>query len=205
MNRFVVSVLVSLFTLAGLWLCGALLSNDFVATQVLLGAWVVSVGVALFLATRTRRHLRAPALVSFGVTAALSLGTLGALASREVEVREPLSADPHPLAAGPFVAMAHSGRGTAAISQREDGSRRVVISDLATEAGPDLMLVLTEAAPDPDANLLPAHLDLGPLKGNRGTFEYVLPPGVDVGRYSHAVVWCRLFSVPFTVAALRPL
>ncbi len=202
---FVVPVAVFLLTLLGIWIFGGWVTNDFHATQAWMGVWVLSLGGGLFLVTRSRRELRIPAFASFALTATVSLGALSWMAGRNVEVRETLSAGERVLSAGPFAPVAHSGSGSVAIAELPDGSRRVVLSDLSTESGPDLFLVLTDGEPAPSANVLPAHLDLGPLKANRGTFEYVLPKDADVRRYSHAVVWCRLFSVPFTVAQLRPL
>jgi hypothetical protein len=47
-------------------------------------------------------------------------------------------------------------------------------------------------------------VDLGGLKGNKGTQQYELPVGLDLARYGPVVVWCRAFSVAFGSAALSP-
>ena len=45
-------------------------------------------------------------------------------------------------------------------------------------------------------------LDLGPLKGNVGNQNYVVPAGTDLSRYRSVVIWCRRFAVPFGAAPL---
>jgi hypothetical protein len=40
-----------------------------------------------------------------------------------------------------------------------------------------------------------AHVDLGPLKGNKGTQRYDLPAAAPLG--GSVVIWCRAFSVAF--------
>jgi electron transfer DM13 len=41
------------------------------------------------------------------------------------------------------------------------------------------------------------------LKGNVGSSNYRIDPGVDLSRFETAVVWCRRFTVGFGVAALH--
>ena len=48
------------------------------------------------------------------------------------------------------------------------------------------------------------YVDLGPLKGNIGDQNYVVPEGVDATSYTSVVVWCDRFNVSFGAAELKP-
>jgi hypothetical protein len=45
--------------------------------------------------------------------------------------------------------------------------------------------------------------DLGKLVKNEGEQRYVVPAGVDVSKYNEVYIWCRKYSVPLGVAALK--
>ena len=45
--------------------------------------------------------------------------------------------------------------------------------------------------------------DLGKLKGNIGNQNYTVPDGVDVSAQMSVVIYCKPFSVIFSVAPLR--
>ena len=47
-------------------------------------------------------------------------------------------------------------------------------------------------------------IDLGALKGNRGSQNYAIPAGTDLAAFKSAVIWCRRFAVGFGVAPLSP-
>ena len=47
-------------------------------------------------------------------------------------------------------------------------------------------------------------IDLGPLKGNRGSQNYAIPAGTDLSAFKSAVIWCRRVAVGFGVAPLQP-
>ncbi len=77
--------------------------------------------------------------------------------------------------------------------------------DLDTSNGPDLRVILSPKPPaaddwygfDDDA------VELGRLKGNRGTQTYDVPDGLDVTTFASVVIWCERFSVGFGGAPLR--
>ena len=95
----------------------------------------------------------------------------------------------------------HDGTGTAEVVTTGDG--RVLHLDLDFENGPDLRLYLAAASADGDPDALDDDIvDLGKLKGNQGTQNYVLPDDVDLGRHGTVVIWCKRFSVGFGVGAL---
>lgn len=97
----------------------------------------------------------------------------------------------------------HSMRGTAVVVDDGSGTRYLRFEDLQGDNGPDLVVYLSAATAEGDAD---AHdddvVELGKLKGNIGSSNYELPAGVDLERYRTAVIWCRRFSVGFAVAAL---
>ncbi|MCP4333110.1 MAG: DM13 domain-containing protein, partial [Gammaproteobacteria bacterium] len=43
---------------------------------------------------------------------------------------------------------------------------------------------------------------LGKLKGNIGNQNYAVPPGTNIAEYQSVVIWCELFGVLFSPAAL---
>lgn len=95
----------------------------------------------------------------------------------------------------------HDGTGTAEVVDTDEG--RVLHLDLDFENGPDLRLYLAAAPPDGDPDALDDDVvDLGKLKGNKGTQNYALPDGVDLDRHATVVIWCKRFSVGFGVGAL---
>jgi rhodanese-related sulfurtransferase len=46
------------------------------------------------------------------------------------------------------------------------------------------------------------HIDLGPLKDNKGSQNYPLAAGVELNRYRTVSIWCARFHVSFGAAAL---
>jgi hypothetical protein len=48
-------------------------------------------------------------------------------------------------------------------------------------------------------------VDLGKLRATNGSFNYSIPPSVDIGSIKSLVVWCRQFSTTVTFAVLRQL
>lgn len=61
----------------------------------------------------------------------------------------------------------------------------------------------------PEKNVVPStrvartmFVDLGRLKAFKGSQNYPVPPGVDVGRYGSVVIWCEQFGVLISPAAL---
>ena len=46
------------------------------------------------------------------------------------------------------------------------------------------------------------YLKLGKLKGNVGNQNYPVPAGTNITEYNSVVIWCELFGVLFSPAAL---
>jgi hypothetical protein len=107
------------------------------------------------------------------------------------------------VASGSFVALAHGASGTAAVVELASGDRVLTFTDLDTDNGPDLRVYLVAGPVNSDADV-GDFVDLGGLKGNKGTQQYAIPAGTDTQRYSTVVIWCRAFTVSFAKAELEP-
>ncbi len=99
----------------------------------------------------------------------------------------------------------HKGSGDATIYTAPGGGLLLRLEDLNVTNGPALHVILSQH-PDP---MRPSemkqgnYVDLGPLKGNRGDQNYTIPAGVDVSSMGSVVIYCKPFSVIFSVASLN--
>lgn len=99
----------------------------------------------------------------------------------------------------------HYANGQALIVKQSDGTHALRLQDLDAANGPDLYIYLSEH-PDP-ANSEQLHEgqdhNLGNLKATTGSFNYAIDPSVDLSKVKSVVIYCRAFSVIFSVAALQ--
>lgn len=184
----------------------------------LTAAWFGAMFVAGAVLARRRPELLVPLALGF-VAVAVAVGILVALPTlRDKTVNEQVvtgapAAEPSSggggaaagnveLARGAFQAVAHPGRGTAAVVELAGGERRLTLTNFETDSGPDLRLYVSTEDPATGGELGDFR-DFGALKGNKGDQQYELPASLDLDRYSTVVVWCRAFSVGFTSAALE--
>jgi len=128
----------------------------------------------------------------------------------DIDTVESMSmAGPRALARGSFVDAdaVHRGSGGATLYELPNGRHVVRFEDFRSTNGPDLYVYLAkhpspaEAADVTDGG----YLSLGKLKGNVGNQNYPLPEGTDVSEYNSVVIWCQLFGVLFSPAALSPV
>jgi hypothetical protein len=212
--------------LAGLWVTGAAITNDFMLAMGLTAAWMAIAGsVALALAVRSRA-LRWPVLGTYAVTAVVAGAYLGSSLVFDDVVDEqvapasdapapapapaPVAGEPRRRAAprngrrgsGRVDSVRHPATGVATAIRLARGARVLTLTRFETDNGPDLRLLLV-AGPARSEGEVRDHVDLGALKGNRGDQQYRLPAGLDLDRYPTVVVWCRAFSVLFARAPLR--
>lgn len=113
---------------------------------------------------------------------------------------------PPVVAAGEFVDAdtIHKGSGQATIYALGDGRHVVRFEDFRTTNGPALVVYLAKhPAPTMASHVSEGgYLSLGKLKGNVGNQNYLLPEGTAIADYNSVVIWCELFGVLFSPAAL---
>ena len=131
-----------------------------------------------------------------------------AAAMQDAPADEAMPAEPRVLAAGNFVDAdaVHKGSGTASLYALSNGRHVVRFEDFRTTNGPALVVYLTKH-PSPssaDDVIDGGFINLGKLKGNVGNQNYEIPAGTDVSEYGSVVIWCELFGVLFSPAALAP-
>jgi Electron transfer DM13 len=116
---------------------------------------------------------------------------------------------PVELAHGTLISHEHTTSGTVHILRLADGTRLLRLEDLDTSNGPLLKVWLTDAPVLPDRGGWHVfddgkYLDLGGLKGNKGSQNYLIPPATDLAQYRSVSIWCDRFNVSFGAAALVP-
>jgi hypothetical protein len=98
----------------------------------------------------------------------------------------------------------HKGAGTATLVETAGGVAILRFTEFRVTNGPDLKVWLVKADAIASAADVAGSewLTLGPLKGNVGDQNYVLPEGTDVAAYKSVVIWCEQFGVLFASAPL---
>ena len=123
-------------------------------------------------------------------------------------MEEAMPSAPQLLRLGMFVDadVIHKGEGKASLYALPDGSHVVRFEDFRTTNGPALVVYLARhASPTSAADVLDGgFVNLGKLKGNVGNQNYAIPADVEVSEYNSVVIWCQLFDVLFSPAALVP-
>jgi hypothetical protein len=196
-TRLLAIPVVAAIVAAGVWVTGAIITDDFRASMALTAAWFSLSGLACVLIARRSRALRAPVLAGYVATVVVVGGYLGLTTVRDRVVDERV-AQGTALLSGGFRAEQHETRGTAAVV-RDGGGRVLTLTSFETAPGPDLRVRLV---PGDTANgAADGAVDLGALKGNRGDQQYRIPDAVRLEGRS-VVVWCRTFSAPFGRARL---
>jgi Electron transfer DM13 len=113
------------------------------------------------------------------------------------------------LARGQLISHEHHSSGSVVVSKLADGSRVLRIEDLRTSNGPALHVWLADA-PVVEGSAGwgvfddGRYVDLGELKGNIGSSNYLVPPEVDLGALQSVSIWCARFHVSFAAAHLSP-
>jgi hypothetical protein len=211
-TRVALVPVVAALLVAGIWVTGGLLTDEFRLAMALTAVWMAAAGLACAILAWRRPELRVPLLGTYLLVAALAGVYLGrsqfvddVVDERVVTVSPPASPDrPEPrntlVARGDFEAVAHSAQGTARVIRTPD--RRVLtLTGFEVSNGPDLRLYVVEG-PARSEDDVDRFTDLGSLKGNKGDQQYELPSSIDLDRPHTVVVWCRAFSVNFARAPL---
>jgi hypothetical protein len=169
---------------------------------VLLGIAVITAGMLAF----------QPWRLFTNVTVDEALPTVSAPASASSSASSSVEAaaepvEPATLATGEFISHEHGTAGTVRILELPDGSRVLRIENLDTDNGPDLKVWLTDAPviDGPSGWFVfddGEYVDLGSLKGNKGSQNYAIPADVDLTDLTSVTIWCDRFSVSFGAAEL---
>ena len=95
----------------------------------------------------------------------------------------------------------HSASGGASVYRLPDGTAFVRLENIDTPHAPAVYVYLV---PQPGQTGPGGGVDLGSLKGNQGSQNYVIPKDVDASRYKTVLLWCRRFSTPIATATQAP-
>jgi Electron transfer DM13 len=210
------AVAVVVVLLVGIWVSGGLITNDFTLAMALTAVWMGLAAALCLLVAWRRPGLRVPVLGAYVLTALVVGVYLGRSTFLDDEVNERVvrvsppapagsEASDRPrnvlLGRGGFEPVAHSVTGTATTIRPAAGGRVLTLTNFEVDNGPDLRVYLV-AGPARDESEVDDFEDLGALKGNKGNQQYDIPRGLDLGRYTTVVIWCRAFSVNFARAPL---
>jgi len=201
--------------LAGLWFWSGVVAPGYNSSIALGVAWFVAASLGIRFGLKNRRAFKLPVQATFLATAVLVGGVFAWTTFRDVTVVEDVATGvPQSeaqgsatgggnvqLSSGQFVGVAHGASGTAAVVELGSGGRVLTFTDLDTDNGPDLRVYLVAGPVSGDSDV-GDFVDLGGLKGNKGTQQYEIPAGTDTDRYSTVVIWCRAFTISFAMAEL---
>ena len=202
--QLVVAVAVAVVLVAGIWVSGGVITNDFGLAMALTAAWMGLAAAACLAIAWRRPGLRVAVIGAYLLTAVVVGGYLGRSTLIDDEVNERVvrvTPQDALLSRGSFESVAHAAEGTATTIRTAAGTRVLTLTNFEVANGPDLRVYLV-AGPARDESQVDDFKDLGALKGNRGNQQYELPGGLDLERYSTVVIWCRAFSVNFARAPL---
>jgi hypothetical protein len=96
----------------------------------------------------------------------------------------------------------HQGSGEALIYQTPEGYF-LRLENFEVTNGPQLHVILGVDDNPYNHDTLGDYLDLGPLKGNIGDQNYVIPTDTDLSAYGSVVIYCVPFRAIFAIAPLR--
>lgn len=141
-------------------------------------------------------------------TAVASASTSEPPAPSATASASPTATAPVETARGTFVTHEHQTTGSVRLLRLADGTQVLRIEDLDTSNGPDLRVWLSDqpVIDGRDGWFVfddGAYVELGRLKGNRGSQNYAVPPGTDLESLASVTIWCARFSVSFGAAELR--
>ena len=98
----------------------------------------------------------------------------------------------------------HTGQGEALLYQNRDKSHFLRFENFTVTNGPDLVVYLVKHEnPTNKSEVTDGFVKLAKLKGNMGNQNYDIPKDLDLAQYKSVVIWCELFGVLFSPAALK--
>jgi len=116
-----------------------------------------------------------------------------AMKDQIIVMEEEKPSAPSIIAQGSFKPRAHEVEGNALLI--EAGGKKILrFEDFETINGPNLHIYLSSELGNDD------FIDLGKIKGTKGSFNYELDSSVDLEKYNKVLVWCVPFGVLFSYA-----
>jgi Electron transfer DM13 len=111
------------------------------------------------------------------------------------------------IAQGTFLSHEHATSGKVRLLRLSDDTLILRLDQLDTSNGPVLKVWLSDGVVRAGKDGWYVfgegrHVDLGRLKGNKGSQSYMVPPGVDLTGISSVTIWCDRFHVSFGAATL---
>jgi hypothetical protein len=221
-KAIVLAAVASAVTVAGVYVAGGVITNDFRLSMLLTAAWFATAGAASLASLKAGRSIGLPILAGYLIAATAIGGYLAAttLVDRTVNetvvtgtpasqmpattqedaaTREPMRTNVEETR-GRFVSGEHTTTGTARTIRLAKGGRVLTLTGFETDAGPDLRVrIVPGNSTDGGASNA---IDLGALKGNKGDQQYDLPKGFEPRDHT-VVIWCRAFSALFGSARLQ--
>ena len=116
-----------------------------------------------------------------------------------------LAAAAQPLAEGTWTEKTASIRGSWSIVEEGESRFLVLSDDFKTKKAPDLKLFLSpqELSSVNGKNATDRVVLIGSLQSPRGGQRYLIPDGVDLGRYSTLLLHCEKYSKLWGAATIR--
>jgi hypothetical protein len=162
---------------------------------------LAALGCALVLAAPLVAYVIVPALVRSTLVEPLPAATPAAIATGAPDVTSAPEATPATLARGELVRITAVDYGSGVVRIIRSGSDSFVrFEDVDIAGAPNMYVYLSDRSDGKPG----AYVDLGKLKATNGSFNYQIPPGVDIAAVHSVVVWCRQFSVTVTYAVVTP-
>jgi hypothetical protein len=114
------------------------------------------------------------------------------------------AADAAVVAVGEFVDVERHGEGRALLYELPDGRLALRFEGFATQASPDLFLLVSAEEVSQSADLDPSsEVRIGPVISTLGDQNYELPDGVSVNDIRSVVIWCEPLQIAYTAAVLH--
>ncbi len=121
---------------------------------------------------------------------------------KEMSDSMPDNGQPTEVASGTFVEVAHEGTGGVKIFTLGENESVLRLENLDVLNGPDLHVLLSPSTYIKGKADLGDYVELGELKGNKGSQNYEIPSDIDLTKYNSVIIYCKSFGVVFNVAKL---
>lgn len=125
------------------------------------------------------------------------VGTTSSTFSTAAFAQTPVSAEQVQNTSGAFTKKKYKIKGNWTLIERDGQSIIKLSDDFKTKKGPDLKIFLSpQSATDVTGKTaVNGALNLGELKSNKGSQEYIIPAGTDLSQFNSVLVHCEAYSI----------